>query len=464
MINYFEETEYPLHHDGEMLDYSKSAISNFQNYLRHKYDNVITNLNREWNYPNIVNNTADFTSFTEIDPKIYNWHLAPFGASINSDITNYDLFTGRRDWVQYRSIELKSFIDALYQIHRKQHVRFGVRFGSIHDSAMEARGFYDITPLVENADWIHVAAIIEQAPNSGFEIQADYLRSISNFWGERKGKTVRFSEESNWRDYNNHSPSKLSNGWNNQIDAFKARGSSAHYIFGWDKDESWLQSTIKPYLDFINHLGLVRNTDIIIPDRSQGIHLSEARMAINLGNIFQMILPEGNFSYQVYNTTSLDFVTDYMLNYGDTYLNKYSVIYLPKGSYHIAQNTLSSLLNRALTPLILNSTHFVSGYGQFLVTNGIANWVWRPNNDYYRLIWRTRPDAMQIWQNGNKADPDQADIFGISPELDFIEWLIENNKFNLEYPEFNLTYANWDQDMFDVWYNRSDLQNVFPDG
>lgn len=463
VFNFYEESEYPLHHNG-MLDYSSAAVEGFRRYLREKYHNDISLLNEEWGQDNVAGQMASFTTFSEIDPQRYNWHLPPGSPSILGDITRYDLFTGRRDWIHYRTTELKTFSDALYDIHRAEHIPFGIQLGSIHDELMEARGFYDVTPLIENADWLIVAPIVEQRANSGFEIQADYLRSVCTFWSTRRGRTVRFAEESNWRGYNNHTPSQLSEGWNQQIDTFKDRGASAHFIFGWDNSESWLLSTINTYSHFINHLTTVANTHVTVPKRTQGLHLSEAGMAANLGNLFPMLLPDQSFTYQVYNPVSLDLVTDFMLNNDGKSLNKYETIYLPKGSYYIAQRTLGSLLRKGLRPRLVNATHFVSGYGQFLITSGRARWLSRLNSDHYRLIWRTRSDAMRLWPRGNKADPEQADRAGISRELDFIEWLVETDATHPEYPDVKLTYQNWDPDVYAVWQRRTDLQSRFPDG
>jgi hypothetical protein len=459
VLNFYEESEYPEMPVDRGVDYSASAITKFRLFLERKY-NSIASLNLEWSSPAFPNNTANFTNFNQIIPANYNWHLHP--TTVGNNITNYSMFTGRRDWIEYRASELKILLDAIYQANRNQGIRFGIRLGSIHDLGIEMRGFHDVTPLLENADWVHVAPIIEQAAGNGFEIQADYLRSICSFWGYKKNKVVRFSEESNWRGFNGHSAATLVNGWNNQISVYRDLGASAHFMFEWDNTDSWLPATRAAYQGYIDHLNAVRNSTIPAPNRTLALHLSTSRVAINLANIPAMIMPAPNFNNQVYSPNAVDFITDFMLNDGPTYASRYNTVHMPSGSYHIGQKAFHTLLNNGVNSTLSNATHFNNGYGQFLVISGRANWVARANNQSYQLIWRTRrAELSPIWPTANKTAVGQG---AVHPELDFIEWLIETNQVNAEYPELNMNYGNWDADVRSIWLARGDLQSVYPDG
>lgn len=465
-INGFEEMEYPWPKVDQGTDYSISAITGFRTYLSTKYG-TIGNLNSRWG--------SGFGGFNSIQPSAYNWHLDPSNSAINNNITNYNLFVGRRDWYEYRQQALKSFIDAFAAETHGAGSRFGLQIGTIHDEFMEDRGFYDITPLVENVDWVIVAPIVEQ--EGTHEIQADYLRSVCNYWSFRRGRVVRFAEESNWPAYGGYTNTTLTSGWTRQIEDFRNRGSSAHFLFGWEEFISD-PVTLNNYSAFRAFLGSIRNTTINQPTRSDAMHISQARMAVNLGHYFpeilggstrdglgnysiiplsdrvqRDILPETNFSYQVYNPNTLDFVTDFMINDDanrGTYLSRYSKIYLPRGSYHINENTLEGILSLDVGPQLVNSTHFVAGWGRFLSTVGRQYFALRNAPEVARLIWRTRPDVQSVWPNGS--------------EVGYVDWLVNNNSAFPEYPELNTSFSNWNQDVRDVYNSRPDLQSIFPDG
>lgn len=208
---------------GEMLGYSQPEIEQFREYLRKKY-NVINNLNSSWG--------GNFKNFNEIDPRKpeYNWEL--------HSPQNYYMASGRLDWIDFRQLNLKIFIDECAEIIHSYNFKMGLQLGSVYDDAAENRGWSNPIPLLENVDAIKVADIAEY--KAKFSSGADYLKKICDYWKNQNGKIINFSNESNWAYYNNYTSAQLSSDWKSQLETYYYKGSSAHYIFGWSLAPNWI--------------------------------------------------------------------------------------------------------------------------------------------------------------------------------------------------------------------------------
>lgn len=229
-----DETEYPFNSinfltgnlDHDLLTgFSNPEIKSFLIFLKNKYG-TIKALNSAWG------EGADFTEFSSEQIKIrnYNWDGVK---SDESDDDYYKYENGRRDFLDFRTGELKRFIDDCSEIVKGYNFRFGVQFGSIYDGLIEFRGFYDPTPLIESADHIITDDILEYYPN--FEFSADYSRSLGKYWSWKQNRTepIRFSTETNWPGYANYSPEVLIKYWSAQLRTFYENGASALFLSHW---------------------------------------------------------------------------------------------------------------------------------------------------------------------------------------------------------------------------------------
>ena len=168
------ELEFP--HET-MCGYSDTEIDQFCDFLEVKYNNSIANLNSAWG--------SNFATFDTIDPKDFDWdNISPY---------NYTYSAGRYDWMQFRTSILKSFIDECVNVTHSYGFKMGLQLGCIYDNLIERRGWYDVTPLIENVDAVRVAEIMEYTPN--FIFGADYLRSICDFWERTTSNNLSFSTE-----------------------------------------------------------------------------------------------------------------------------------------------------------------------------------------------------------------------------------------------------------------------------
>ena len=300
-----EEMEYPIiaapvpaGDKPRSAGFEEAARDGFRTYLEARYDNDINNLEAAWGAP-----AGTFTGFNDValDPRTdaWNWFIPSYCYPAFTDATgpisyNYQYFTGRRDWKLFKQSMLKEFVDAFAERTHARGLRFGLRLGTVDDHLMDTRGYYDFTPLVEHADWVHVATTIEQTGKH--EMHADYLRSVCQYWSERRGSAVRFSCETNWPNYAIHercqhpnhpphtgiqcTPDLLTREWCAQAETFRTRGSSAHLLM------NWTQTVAEPwwvhYLNFRNYFGasggqsIIERQDLNIRNL---LYISESRMA-----------------------------------------------------------------------------------------------------------------------------------------------------------------------------------------
>ena len=186
------ETEFPFNTlgvvEGELTGYSVPEIEEFMVFLNNRYGSV-ENLNETWG------DGASFGGINSNDIVIqgYKWEI------IRDDPNDYYLYEpGRRDFLDFRTKELKDFIDGCATRAHNGNFNLGVQFGSLYDWIIEFRGFYDPTSLIENVDYVITDEILEYEPN--FTFAADYSRSLCSFW-ERQGpakKKIKFATETNW--------------------------------------------------------------------------------------------------------------------------------------------------------------------------------------------------------------------------------------------------------------------------
>ncbi len=203
-----------------LTGYSQPEKRAFLQYLRKRYGTV-GNLRRIWG-PGIE-------SFPMIDIDAYDWER------LKSTYRYYP--AGRKDFLDFRGTELKHFIDSCAEISNP--FPFGVQFGSVYDAAIEFKGFYDVTPLLENVDAVIIDDVPEYAPN--FPFAAAYLRSVGRFWDEEKarsaGSEMRFFTESNWPGYRYYEPSTLVRYWTDQLRTYHEAGGSGIFISHWGTDD-----------------------------------------------------------------------------------------------------------------------------------------------------------------------------------------------------------------------------------
>jgi hypothetical protein len=221
---------------GWLSGYSAPEKQAFVRFLRLKYNGSSSDaspakLNKAWG-----------ASFASIDlPQInidsYDWERP-------KDV--YSSFpSGRKDFLEFRTSELKRFIDDCAAIARGAGFFSGVQFGSIYDVGIEFRGFIDVTPLVENADYFINDEVPEYSAN--FEFMGDYQRSICRYWEwarKQKGITrpsIKFGTESNWPGYNNIPPQDLVSYWMQQLTSTYDRGATVLFVSHWGTESGILR-------------------------------------------------------------------------------------------------------------------------------------------------------------------------------------------------------------------------------
>lgn|GEM_PF-2659580 len=225
-----DETEYPSaisgpHGWGYLSGYSEPELREFHKYLRLKYNGTdsnddITKLKSAWG------SGLPFDRISEIDPRhnSFNWHR-------ESKAFNYP--AGRKDFLDFRTQQLKKFIDDCAVIAKGKNYKLGVQFGSINDAGIEFRGTSDFTKLLENVDHFVVDDIPEYAEKDNFA--NDLAKSACDAWKSRNGKVIAFSTETNWPGY---APSKfdhdqLVENWNIQLQEYYESGAEALFISHW---------------------------------------------------------------------------------------------------------------------------------------------------------------------------------------------------------------------------------------
>ena len=466
-----------MEYTGEvMLGYSVKEIEKFRNYLRTKYNNDIELLKNKWEAgPDEIQNFAD------IQPRNYNWNnSAPY--------STYIYPKGRVDWINFHTSELKSFIDTCSEIvsHYQSNdstLKMGVEFGSCYDYAIENRGWYDPTPLIENVEFFKVADIIAYKPN--FEFAADYVRSICNFWSTIKNKNIKFATETNWPDYDLYSPELLNNDWSTQLTTFYKKGASAHLIYGMD----WIIATklsvlrndeFKIWGDTLQFyskakIKTITNTKAVHLSCEQGNFEGNNYTEELIGeilyltfNFLKSISPQGNYWNNLNNYDDhCDIVTNCMINNYPQYINKYSNLYFTKSSRYIPDETYLLLMTQNLISVPLdNATAWpkYSEHGMFEYTQGLKN-EYNENRSPIHLIWKSRADLQLIWPDANLPDPNS----GYTE--DFIYWCEHTGSQHSgepEYPEWEIIDGNglykYDKNIRAVWDSRQDLQMYYPDG
>ena len=234
-----DETELPFSaYDNSLKTIVYNVLSGFSNpeieafieFLKNKYVSI-NQLNESWG------EGAAFKKFDkkEILIQKYNWD----GIKTDKDSPDYYLYeTGRKDFLDFRTDELKKFIDICSSIVNKAGFKFGVQFGSMYDGLVEFRGFYDPTPLIQDADMLITDEILEYYPN--FEFSANFSRSLCKYWTWRNDskRRKRFATETNWPGYADHKPEDLIKYWSLQLRTFYQQGASCLFISHWGTVDS----------------------------------------------------------------------------------------------------------------------------------------------------------------------------------------------------------------------------------
>jgi hypothetical protein len=355
-----------------LTGFSIPEIDAFMKFLQKKYRSI-KSLNENWG------DGAEFTMFDsrQIQIRKYNWD----GIKIDPKSPDYYIFeNGRKDFLDFRRGELKKFIDDCSVIVKKAGHHYGVQFGSIYDGLIEFRGFYDPTPLIENADQLITDDILEYYPN--FAFSADYSRSLCKYWDwkNKSKKPKKFSTESNWPGYEDHSPEDLIKYWSLQLRTFYEKGASSLFVSHWgtyggpnnipeklvSNDNSFSlykawQDTLKKFKEapikrVINNsvfhlaceqgLNYRNETDRMIPEMKSFAH-NEGFIVGAIGgktvlefplNRFTKIKGQNkkNISYE----NSGDFVTSYMIQYSPNYLKKNYKNHYLTGTSKFGSNTV----------------------------------------------------------------------------------------------------------------------------
>lgn len=103
----------------------------------------------------------------------------------------------------------------------------------MYDSLIEFRGFYNLTPLIENVDQLISDEILEYYPN--FSFSAYFSRSLSKYWTwkSRNKQPNAFATESNCSSYASHNPKDLIKYWSLQLRTFYEKGASCLFVSYW---------------------------------------------------------------------------------------------------------------------------------------------------------------------------------------------------------------------------------------
>ncbi len=191
-------------------------------------------------------------------------------------------------------------------------------------------------------------------------------------------------------------------------------------------------------------------------------------------NFYLSVIALPPYQANVYNYDgNCDIVTNFMLSNTPTYIESYySNLSFTKSSKYITDGAYRNLMRSDVTISMGNATWFSdNGHGEYAFTQGLRN-EYNDERSPIHLIWRTRPDLMSLFPNGNKPDSITAVQVGwpASPEYDLVHWGMtagSMHALNPEYPEWvildNGHYA-YDKNMRTIWKLRPDLQSAFPNG
>ncbi len=335
-----DEQEYPF---AAMCGYSSYENEEFIKYLRNKYSNNLSVLNKRWNPENEF---KDFSIWSELSPGAYKWHTYE-----NSE---YKYPNGRVDWINFRTEQLASFINSLSDIISDFGFETGVQLGSIYDDLMERRGWVDPTKLFENANAIHVADIYQYSEN--FKFGAEYLSSICTFWtytNDKDFKPVHFSTETNWPNFNNKDPLFLSIYWKEQLESYYEAGASEHYIVGWDITPEELDRLKSLYQPWRSTLVGYSNKKVVTKESSVAVHLGVEQVFYNHNtkSVWNKRFELNDFVTSKYESISegnsqnsdKDIITNYMLERNPEYLKRYHFIHFAEESGFMSEKAYLSL-------------------------------------------------------------------------------------------------------------------------
>lgn len=442
-----DEMEYP---HNALCGFSNIEITDFRAYLKNKYS-TIQYLNNNWN--------SAFIDFNSIDPKTTDWDML--------NTTTYP--RGKMDWMKWRTQSLKLLIDDFASFTHKYNYAFGLQVGSIYDDLIEKRGWYDIAPLLENVDALHVADINLYKDN--FNFSADYAKSLCNYWSFIKNKKITFTTETNWPGFQGQSAALLCEDWIQQLKTYYNKGAGALFIYGWakpDKDYS-IDSYLTYYKAWQDCLYAYKNKAITSPTSSKVIHLGCESACYSNNNLATLVKPVGNYATNGGNyDNNCDIITNFMIEKKYEYLNKYSVLNFTKSSIYVSDLAYLNLMRNDLTINMDNVTWYsYYGHGQFDATAGLRN-EYNDLRSPIHLIWRTRNDLKQIFPDANipGSNAPKFNWPANDPNMDFVFWV--NTYGKTEYPGVNFLDGNrlynYDKNIRCVWNIRPDLQKIFTDG
>ncbi len=507
----YDEAEYALTEHTEtlkMVGFSVVEKDSFRSFLKNKYDDDIAALRAKWGLP------TSFDDWDEIDPATFNWHLI--------DTSGVLYLSGRVDWMDFRTSELKRIIDDFASHIHAAGFRMGLQLGSIYDDDwLEYRGWYDPTPLVENVDAVRVADVPPYLDN--FDFAADYLRSICRFWTVTNGRQsdpITFSTETNGYCYVN--PGCEVNDWIAQLEAYYSKGSDSHFVMHWPEVGRYSQALtdtdiVNQYKDWIDTLDYyTHRPKPSAPTSTKGVHLGcefllfghegpSTREALcelqdsckwdqdgydgdpivdpliyKKFETCKSVLADGELYSPTYTYESgNDIVTNYMIARNPTYcMNAYSSLYFAKSSQYISEAAYKNLMSREMDMTgigIYNATWFSdNGHGEYAYTAGLFDEYGQMRSPIH-LVWRTRGDLRDLFPGANKPDSAEASEKGWPADSDFVSWAKKYgcgypNETKREYPDWEVgdnasagTYG-YDEKLRAVWDQDSDLPLFFGNG
>lgn len=319
-VNHDGEMEYPYE---EMCGYSDPELLKFREYLLRTYGSL-SEINARWG--------SAFRQPDQINPREYHWEN-----QANDD----DLYpAGRPDWLAFRTLVLKQFIDTCAMVTHKRGFLMLLQIGSFVDNLMENRGWVDPTPLVENVDCVVSDEIFQLKPS--FALAALYSRSLCRYWDDAKSdrRGRRFATETNWPGYLvdrlGRTHADLVDDWLEQLRAFYLRGGSLLSVAGWD--HSFTPATALDYARWRDSLLAYHTRRVLsVPRPAGAVRLSSGKLSFSHNSYRQ----DSRGWYRTYAIDSAlttgkpgmgspgskdesDIVTDYMQSKTPAYIKRYA--------------------------------------------------------------------------------------------------------------------------------------------